>query len=144
MAFLYSQTNKYIYIYIYICITVRAPMQRCVREYKWHDHCRRTLRESPGSRRTAGGACRSLGTGSNVLGNYYIIIRPIRVMNITACYVIHGNNKSFRPAEDAHVGEKNKNSTTTTTTARRAIRAAAAAIHCIGRKTNYINIIIYI
>jgi len=51
-------------------------------------------------------------------------------MNITACYVIHGNNKSFWPAEDAHVGKKNKN--TTTTERRDALRAAAAtSIYCI-------------
>lgn len=57
------------------------------------------------------------------------IIRPIRVMNITACYVIHGNNKSFRPVDDMSGKNINKNAT------------AVVRRHCIGRKINFINII---
>lgn len=65
------------------------------------------------------------------------IIRPIRVMNITACYVIHGNNKSVRPVDDMLEKYINKNATAVAKT-----RLVTSELRlCIGRKINFINTI---
>lgn len=58
-------------------------------------------------------------------------------MNITACYVIHGNNKSFQPVDDMSEKNINKNATVVA----RRDRGKSECRHCIGRKINFINII---
>lgn len=58
-------------------------------------------------------------------------------MNITACYVIHGNNKSFRPVDD--MLEKNINKNATAVARRDSLRASSATVK--DKKINFINII---